>query len=797
MSGKTQFLMIILLLSVSSLLAAPPVDFAVPSAAKAARSLDTETYFNANYLLMFVENNGNICNDYNSLFCRSEGFYYPYTGDQVYPGNKTCVYSAGLWLGGKVDGETRVAVAEYTSEFVPGPIVGGQPQPDDPSFRVYKIDASSGPGDPDYDEWPASQGAPVDGGGNPLLTGDQTLWSVCNDAEPSAHTRFGTNPLGIEVRQTTWGSAVEGEQIVVYVKYLLYNKGGNDIDSCYVSFWADPDLGDPGDDLVGCDSTASIFFCYNSGSDIVYGIDPPAWGGKLLSGPLVPSPGDTAEFDGTSVPDYRNLPMTAYAKYITGLEPYNSSQAYDFMKGLQMSPTTGMMEPAVDPTTGEITTFVLPGDPVTMTGWIDSSPDDRRLMITTGPFDFPAGDSQQVVIKLAVDAGGGALNAITKLKHTLNYQAADIVFDPIIVAPADSVQSAVTDYGHAVGWYWNSSDSRWITGYDWGGSTFFGSVDNGNEFFGSSITDASQLHNVEIRFSNTSNTQMGYRYVRSDAYNYGGYHEVPLTVWDVDENRQLNVAFVEDETESCYDFTWGPCDDEIGGREYLFILNSDYSPTEDPAYTENLFDVIDAGNWDNLYAWWPRLRTGLSLSDLADGQTLGFFAQRVNQNGLQNTVILATYDDATNVSQEITLYCFVPGNTILTYSTDESYFTASGCEYVGNYDTTKVVVTFTPPGRGTYEGNLIVTDLVAGQVIKQVHLIGCVPSGVCGDANCDGVANITDVVYLISYIFAGGPAPFPIESGDVNCDGIANITDGVYLIAYIFAGGPAPCADCP
>jgi hypothetical protein len=66
----------------------------------------------------------------------------------------------------------------------------------------------------------------------------------------------------------------------------------------------------------------------------------------------------------------------------------------------------------------------------------------------------------------------------------------------------------------------------------------------------------------------------------------------------------------------------------------------------------------------------------------------------------------------------------------------------------------------------------------------------------CGDANADGTANITDAVYLITYIFGGGPAPQPMLAGDANCDGTANITDAVYLINYIFGGGPEPCADC-
>ena len=67
---------------------------------------------------------------------------------------------------------------------------------------------------------------------------------------------------------------------------------------------------------------------------------------------------------------------------------------------------------------------------------------------------------------------------------------------------------------------------------------------------------------------------------------------------------------------------------------------------------------------------------------------------------------------------------------------------------------------------------------------------------VCGDANGSGTVNISDAVYLIAYIFSGGPAPSPLLAGDANCIGSVNISDAVYLIAYIFSGGPAPCAGC-
>ena len=63
-----------------------------------------------------------------------------------------------------------------------------------------------------------------------------------------------------------------------------------------------------------------------------------------------------------------------------------------------------------------------------------------------------------------------------------------------------------------------------------------------------------------------------------------------------------------------------------------------------------------------------------------------------------------------------------------------------------------------------------------------------------GDANGDKKVTISDVVYIVNYLFKGGPAPVPFLSGDANCDGNVNITDVIYLINYLFKGGPGPCS---
>ncbi len=64
----------------------------------------------------------------------------------------------------------------------------------------------------------------------------------------------------------------------------------------------------------------------------------------------------------------------------------------------------------------------------------------------------------------------------------------------------------------------------------------------------------------------------------------------------------------------------------------------------------------------------------------------------------------------------------------------------------------------------------------------------------CGDADGSQVISISDVIYIIGYIFGGGPPPMPLRAGDADTNGIVNISDAIYLINYIFAGGPPPCS---
>jgi hypothetical protein len=80
-------------------------------------------------------------------------------------------------------------------------------------------------------------------------------------------------------------------------------------------------------------------------------------------------------------------------------------------------------------------------------------------------------------------------------------------------------------------------------------------------------------------------------------------------------------------------------------------------------------------------------------------------------------------------------------------------------------------------------------------IVATERALGGLPAS-CGDVNGDFVVNVGDVVYLVSYLYKGGPAPYcPAARGDVNSDGVINVGDVVYIVSFLYKGGPEPV--CP
>lgn len=367
---------------------------------------------------------------------------------------KTAVFHSGLWVicgevkekdSAEFRQEIRTAVAEYATEFSPGQIVyydtlnqevvptDNYPQehciwqaqnPGDSSYKLYKINRGDSLSS-DYLNWPAEQGAPADGEGNPLFAGDQMLWSVYNDMNPKPHeSQFMSTPLGIEIQATLFGfDRNDPLKDVLFIKTLIINKSDNHYRDMYTGIWGDPDLGNALDDYAGVDSLLNMAYCFNGNPvDRDYGDRPPAVGFTFLQKPHVESPGDTAYWSGKPRYGWKETGLSGFVKFKVHplfAHPDTKEEAYNFIRGLTLNG-----DPMINPVTGKETRFHLSGDPVTEEGWLDrddANPGDRWFLFGAGPFEMAPCDTQEIVTAILLARGRDHIHSVEALRYTRNY----------------------------------------------------------------------------------------------------------------------------------------------------------------------------------------------------------------------------------------------------------------------------------------------------------------------------------------------------------------------------------------
>ncbi len=94
-----------------------------------------------------------------------------------------------------------------------------------------------------------------------------------------------------------------------------------------------------------------------------------------------------------------------------------------------------------------------------------------------------------------------------------------------------------------------------------------------------------------------------------------------------------------------------------------------------------------------------------------------------------------------------------------------------------------------------FDYQVVSTDAHSGEGTETFQLR--VTDGAPGDADGSGSVSVSDAVFLIAYIFSGGPQPISEYGADPDCSGGTSVSDAVYLINYIFSGGLAPCGVEP
>ena len=341
------------------------------------------------------------------------------------------LYAQGLWIGGTVGGDLRVAGATYGDfEFWPGPLGLGAalPNPDDcsPYDRIWLVDVfdvqqydETGDATADLAEWPLALGAPVvDGDGvegnydlaagdRPEIYGHQTAFWVMNDVG-NEHERYGTEPIGLEVRVTAFASAEPELAQQSFYRYELVNRNSLPFEDARFGFFVDPDLGDAADDYVGSDSTRHLAFAYNAtNADDIYGTPPPAVGHDFLSG-------------GATAMNYEGPPGC-----VPTADPCTATDMYNRLSGLWNDGTPMTEGGNGYQTDGPVVEWVFPGDPASEQFWSGLNVDgegsdylagDRQYSISGPAFSLAPGESQVFDFAVLFATGMDHLDSVTALK---------------------------------------------------------------------------------------------------------------------------------------------------------------------------------------------------------------------------------------------------------------------------------------------------------------------------------------------------------------------------------------------
>jgi hypothetical protein len=273
-------------------------------------------------------------------------------------------------------------------------------------------------------------------GDYPDVKGDQMLWWVMND-NFGLHKETGGIPLGIEIHSSAYAYACanipSGSEAVNYTTFYSFdfiNRSDTDYHDVYIGLYVDFDLGNYLDDYVGCNVAHDIGFGYNGDNNdegiAGYGLNPPMMSVAVLKGPLAES-GDSLDNNHNGIVDEPNehCMMNHFVYYNNNNDPClgnptGTEDYYDYLRTISRCGTHftygGNGHGGGIGATNIPTDYFFPGMPYD-TGWTDASagnqPDDRRFLISSGPFSLRKGETRTVDYAYIFTRDESAPNGLT------------------------------------------------------------------------------------------------------------------------------------------------------------------------------------------------------------------------------------------------------------------------------------------------------------------------------------------------------------------------------------------------
>jgi hypothetical protein len=602
----------------------------------------------------------------------------------------------------------------------------------------------------------------VDSVGQPLLTGQQSVWTVFNDGDKSRHNRRGgsTAPLGAEVQLYAYAYSNAGTlDQMVFLDYTIVNKSQHDWHGFKAAILADPDIGQSADDMGGTDSTLSFVYCYSFEHDANF---PPRFS-PVVGVMMLDSPSSE---NGGAISGSANVLRNFYTSR-------SLQMTIDIMSGRDLSGND-----YTDPVTGNVTRYPISGDPRTGTGWLDYGKGDRRIVITSAPVDLAAGDTTHLSVAFLAAWGEDNFEAMVTLYELAN-SARD--FHNHGCSGLQIMKNVRDGSIHSVSF--TPPEQMWCSGRDWGGSAFGGGVGWAGELWGTSLE---RNDNVDVEFLfEPQNGQKAYRFIEyNDAYHFADYVTVPFVIRRISDSVPLNVLFVDGDS----DGEWTPSAAARGSFEFILVAQSEYSAEPLPDYANAIFPN-DALKSDLMYAVSLALRPRYERHNIRANQQLLISVEPEGEAQPADTVDFGGVIVGHERSVQIRLVNDYRFGKEYQFSIDtsESFMLRNLALALQGGDTCQLDVTYVPEDTVTSTATATISTPEYNMPVRRVVLTG---SGLAwplaGDIYANGTLDLIDVSTYMRYLYMGYDPPNRAVLLDLDGSGDATLVDLMMLIHTIY-----------
>lgn len=230
--------------------------------------------------------------------------------------------------------------------------------------------------EPDFGDYPvvALRGCPL------TNVPDKLMWLPFHDV--GQHTQTGGLPLHQGIQSQILGyDCPEGSPVdrVVYVHYRMDNRDTVQLDSVYFGVFLDFEIGNGGDDFIGCNPQKDYVFAYNGDDTDEGGFEksPPVMAVSILRGPFNNDNGEELRFS-----------------HFVPVDPASLSQPssyYNLLKGRK-----------ADGSAFQNNGLMYTGNPLVASQWSEVSagntPGERMALASFGPFTLYPGAVNEIIL---------------------------------------------------------------------------------------------------------------------------------------------------------------------------------------------------------------------------------------------------------------------------------------------------------------------------------------------------------------------------------------------------------------